>query len=104
MLIDKKGHKGLASRKENVTNHKVSPYSHIHPRYMETSQMSALEEVFISRANCQQRAGRAGRVRPGFCFRLFTQVQHMALKAYGTPELLRVPLEELCLNIMVGLL
>ncbi|KAK3737105.1 hypothetical protein RRG08_016411 [Elysia crispata] len=69
-------------------------------RYMETSQMSALEEVFISRANCQQRAGRAGRVRPGFCFRLFTQVQHMALKAYGTPELLRVPLEELCLNIM----
>lgn len=69
-------------------------------RYMETSQMSALEEVFISRANCQQRAGRAGRVRPGFCFRLFTRSQHAGLKAYGTPELLRVPLEELCLNIM----
>ncbi|GFS24549.1 ATP-dependent RNA helicase DHX29-like, partial [Elysia marginata] len=69
-------------------------------RYMETSQMSALEEVFISRANCAQRAGRAGRVRPGFCFRLFTKAQHAGLKAYGTPELLRVPLEELCLNIM----
>ncbi|RUS82855.1 hypothetical protein EGW08_009377 [Elysia chlorotica] len=69
-------------------------------RYMETSQMSALEEVFISRANCQQRAGRAGRVRTGFCFRLFTEAQHAGLKAYGTPELLRVPLEELCLNIM----
>ena len=69
---------------------------------METSQMSALEEVFISRANCQQRAGRAGRVRPGFCFRLFTLAQHSSFKAYGTPELLRVPLEELCLNIMVG--
>ncbi|GFO08324.1 hypothetical protein PoB_003482900, partial [Plakobranchus ocellatus] len=69
-------------------------------RYMETSQMSALEEVFISRANCQQRAGRAGRVRPGFCFRLYTQVQFRDFKAFGMPELLRVPLEELCLNIM----
>ncbi|CAL1529712.1 unnamed protein product, partial [Lymnaea stagnalis] len=69
-------------------------------RYMETSQMSALEEVFISKANCKQRAGRAGRVREGLCFRLYTQAQYKDFKAYSTPELLRVPLEELCLNIM----
>uniref|UniRef100_A0A0B6YIZ1 Helicase-associated domain-containing protein n=1 Tax=Arion vulgaris TaxID=1028688 RepID=A0A0B6YIZ1_9EUPU len=69
-------------------------------RYMEVSQMSALEEVFISKASCKQRAGRAGRVRDGFCFRLYTQEQFKDLRAYTTPEILRVPLEELCLSIM----
>uniref|UniRef100_A0A2C9JGM8 RNA helicase n=1 Tax=Biomphalaria glabrata TaxID=6526 RepID=A0A2C9JGM8_BIOGL len=69
-------------------------------RYMESSQMSSLEEVFISKANCKQRTGRAGRVIEGYCFRLFTKEQFNELKPYTKPELLRVPLEELCLNIM----
>ncbi|XP_005113474.2 ATP-dependent RNA helicase dhx29 [Aplysia californica] len=69
-------------------------------RYMENSQMSALEEVFISKANSKQRAGRAGRVRAGCCFRLYTQAQHREFRAFTSPELLRVPLEELCLSIM----
>ncbi|CAG5133906.1 unnamed protein product, partial [Candidula unifasciata] len=69
-------------------------------RYLETSRMSVLEEVFISKASCKQRAGRAGRVREGFCFRLFTQGQFREFRAYTTPEMLRVPLEELCLSIM----
>lgn len=41
-------------------------------RYMESSQMSALREVFISKANAKQRQGRAGRVREGFCFRMYS--------------------------------
>ncbi|XP_055863489.1 ATP-dependent RNA helicase dhx29-like isoform X1 [Biomphalaria glabrata] len=69
-------------------------------RYMESSQMSSLEEVFISKANCKQRTGRAGRVKEGYCFRLFTKEQFNEFKPYTKPELLRVPLEELCLNIM----
>ncbi|KAH3725266.1 hypothetical protein DPMN_051100, partial [Dreissena polymorpha] len=69
-------------------------------RYIETSQMSTLEEVLISRANAKQRQGRAGRVREGICFRMFTKRMYDDMKAYTIPELLRVPLEELCLHIM----
>ncbi|XP_076472427.1 LOW QUALITY PROTEIN: ATP-dependent RNA helicase DHX29-like [Babylonia areolata] len=69
-------------------------------RYNETSQMSSLTEVFISKASAKQRQGRAGRVREGFCFRLFTVEKFHKMADYTVPELLRVPLEELCLTIM----
>ena len=68
---------------------------------METSQMSSLQEVFISKASGKQRAGRAGRVQAGYCFRMYTRRKWDALRDYTVPEILRVPLEELCLHIMV---
>uniref|UniRef100_UPI00398F87C7 ATP-dependent RNA helicase DHX29 n=1 Tax=Pristiophorus japonicus TaxID=55135 RepID=UPI00398F87C7 len=69
-------------------------------RYHESSQMSSLVETFISKANALQRQGRAGRVREGFCFRLYTQARYDNFIDYSVPEILRVPLEELCLHIM----
>ncbi|XP_078405835.1 ATP-dependent RNA helicase DHX29 [Cetorhinus maximus] len=69
-------------------------------RYHESSQMSSLVETFISKANALQRQGRAGRVREGFCFRLYTQERYDSFIDYSVPEILRVPLEELCLHIM----
>ncbi|XP_066567712.1 ATP-dependent RNA helicase DHX29 isoform X2 [Amia ocellicauda] len=69
-------------------------------RYHESSQMSSLVETFISKASALQRQGRAGRVREGFCFRLFTQERFGSFMDYSIPEILRVPLEELCLHIM----
>ena len=71
-------------------------------RYSETSQMSSLTEVFISKANAKQRLGRAGRVQEGFCFRLFTADKLRKMADFTVPEILRVPLEELCLTIMVS--
>uniref|UniRef100_A0A8C3JHZ4 ATP-dependent RNA helicase DHX29 n=1 Tax=Calidris pygmaea TaxID=425635 RepID=A0A8C3JHZ4_9CHAR len=70
-------------------------------RYHESSQMSSLEETFVSKASALQRQGRAGRVRDGFCFRMYTRDRFESFMEYSVPEILRVPLEELCLHIMV---
>ncbi|XP_003470310.2 ATP-dependent RNA helicase DHX29 isoform X2 [Cavia porcellus] len=69
-------------------------------KYHESSQMSSLVETFISKASALQRQGRAGRVRDGFCFRLYTRERFESFMNYSVPEILRVPLEELCLHIM----
>ena len=41
------------------------------------------------------------RVQPGYCFHLFTKYHADALEDYQLPEMLRTPLEELCLQIKV---
>ncbi|NXM81937.1 DHX29 helicase, partial [Oenanthe oenanthe] len=69
-------------------------------RYHESSQMNSLEETFVSKASALQRQGRAGRVRDGFCFRMYTRDRFESFMEYSVPEILRVPLEELCLHIM----
>ncbi|XP_054469162.1 ATP-dependent RNA helicase DHX29 [Anoplopoma fimbria] len=69
-------------------------------KYHESSQMSSLVETFVSKASALQRQGRAGRVRHGFCFRLYPKFRFNAFMDYSIPEILRVPLEELCLHIM----
>jgi ATP-dependent RNA helicase DHX57 len=50
-------------------------------------------------ASCKQRRGRAGRTRPGQCFKLYTRDAEGTMQAQQTPELLRTPLEQLCLQI-----
>nr|XP_019598685.1 PREDICTED: ATP-dependent RNA helicase DHX29 [Rhinolophus sinicus] len=69
-------------------------------KYHESSQMSSLVEMFVSKASALQRQGRAGRVRDGFCFRMYTRERFEGFMDYSVPEILRVPLEELCLHIM----
>jgi len=60
---------------------------------------SSLTSVWVSKASSRQRAGRAGRVRPGIAYHLFSSKRHTAMAEFAVPELLRVPLEELCLQI-----
>ncbi|XP_068562850.1 ATP-dependent RNA helicase DHX29 [Cebidichthys violaceus] len=69
-------------------------------KYHESSQMSSLVETFVSKASAFQRQGRAGRVQNGFCFRLYPKFRFNSFMDYSIPEILRVPLEELCLHIM----
>lgn len=51
-------------------------------------------------ASGSQRAGRAGRVRPGKCWRLYPQPFHeINMPTHTLAEMLRTPLEELVLQV-----
>jgi ATP-dependent helicase HrpB len=53
----------------------------------------------ISRASADQRAGRAGRVAPGLCVRLWTERAHSRRPARDLPEVLRLDLSETVLTL-----
>ena len=61
--------------------------------------ISRLETVVASRASAAQRAGRAGRVRPGVAYRLWTEAEHMARPAYTEPEILTAELSGFVLSL-----
>ena len=54
--------------------------------------MPTLLEAWVSKASAQQRRGRAGRVRPGVCWRLYSRATHAGFAAFALPEIQRVPL------------
>ncbi|XP_078430848.1 DEA(D/H)-box RNA helicase family protein isoform X2 [Wolffia australiana] len=54
---------------------------------------------WISRASARQRRGRAGRVQPGECYHLYPRCVYEGFAEYQLPELLRTPLNSLCLQI-----
>ncbi|KAL1803374.1 hypothetical protein ACET3Z_032021 [Daucus carota] len=54
---------------------------------------------WISKASAQQRRGRAGRVQPGECYHLYPRCVFDAFADYQLPEILRTPLQSLCLQI-----
>uniref|UniRef100_A0A1J3CC48 RNA helicase n=1 Tax=Noccaea caerulescens TaxID=107243 RepID=A0A1J3CC48_NOCCA len=78
---------------------------HKENRYNPHKKLSSMVEDWISKANVRQRAGRAGRVKPGICFSLYTRHRFEKLmRPYQVPEMLRMPLVELCLQIkLLGL-
>lgn len=63
--------------------------------------IESLQVVPISRASAEQRAGRAGRVGPGTCCRLYTKYSYMnELEASQTPDILRTNLTQTVLLMM----
>lgn len=66
-----------------------------------TTGMESLVVVPCSRASADQRAGRAGRVGPGKCYRLYTKWSFLnELPVNATPEILRVNLSTIVLLLL----
>ncbi|RLM92052.1 putative ATP-dependent RNA helicase DHX35 [Panicum miliaceum] len=58
--------------------------------YNPISDIESLVVAPISKASARQRAGRAGRVRPGKCFRLYTEEYYLnEMQSEGIPEMQR---------------
>mgnify|MGYP002624102503 CR=1 FL=1 len=62
-------------------------------KFDENQNTSILELKWCSKASCQQRKGRTGRVARGYYFQLITKELFEKLKDHQEPEILRTPLE-----------
>ncbi len=69
------------------------------PRFDTRTGMSRLTTVTTSRASADQRAGRAGRLEPGVCYRLWSKVEHGTRQAHRSPEIDEVDLSGLALEL-----
>ena len=61
----------------------------------------SLQVDWVSRANVVQRAGRAGRVRPGQVFKLYSKAREEMLAAHLPAEMLRCRLDSVVLRVLV---
>ncbi|XP_030071962.1 ATP-dependent DNA/RNA helicase DHX36 [Microcaecilia unicolor] len=69
--------------------------------YDTQNNISTMSAEWVSHANAKQRKGRAGRVQPGYCYHLYNGLRNSLLDDYQLPEIVRTPLEELCLQIKI---
>ena len=69
------------------------------PRFEPASGMTRLETVRVSQASAEQRRGRAGRVAPGVCYRLWSEAEHRSLPQYPSPEIREADLAPLALEL-----
>lgn len=69
------------------------------PRFVPRTGFTTLETVPVARAAADQRRGRAGRLAPGTCYRLWTEAEHHNLPAHRPPEIHTADLSGLTLEL-----
>jgi len=69
------------------------------PRFHPGSGLSRLVTVRVSKAAADQRAGRAGRLGPGHCLRLWTREEQHSLLPFHPPEIVDTDLAQLALEL-----
>lgn len=55
---------------------------------------------WISQSCAKQRAGRAGRLCAGECYRLYTREHHNHMATHDVPEILRMPLQVILTDLL----
>ena len=68
-------------------------------RFDPSTGMSRLTTLPVSLAEAEQRRGRAGRLGPGICYRLYTEAAERQLLAAAAPEILETDLATLALDL-----
>lgn len=70
------------------------------PEFDAGTGITRLRTQACSQATADQRAGRAGRLGPGICFRLWSEAEHRARPAFDEPELHSVDLSSMALALL----
>jgi ATP-dependent helicase HrpB len=68
-------------------------------RYDPSSGMNKLVTASVSRASAEQRKGRAGRLAPGVCYRLYTRHDFLGMAPFTQPEILVSELSQPALEL-----
>jgi len=69
------------------------------PQFEPKTGMTRLVTIKVSQASAEQRRGRAGRLEPGVCYRLWTEPEHRLLLPATRPEILDADLAPLVLEL-----
>jgi ATP-dependent helicase HrpB len=69
------------------------------PRFDPGRGMTQLATVRVSKASAEQRRGRAGRLEPGVCYRLWTEPEDRGLVPFDAPEIQQADLAPLALDL-----
>ncbi|MDB4877738.1 MAG: ATP-dependent helicase HrpB [Gemmatimonadetes bacterium] len=72
------------------------------PRFSPRTGMTRLETMRVSRASADQRRGRAGRLGPGVCYRLWPEHENLHLLANTPPEITSADLAPLALDLVAA--
>lgn len=83
---------------EGITTVVDSGYSRV-PRFDARSGLTRLETVRVTKDAADQRAGRAARLGPGVCYRLWSEATHHTLQLSRQPEILEADLASFVLEL-----
>ncbi|KAK8716454.1 hypothetical protein V6N13_043762 [Hibiscus sabdariffa] len=81
--------KYIASDSGRMKEKSYDPYNNV----------STLQSSWVSKASAKQRQGRAGRCQPGICYHLYSKLRAASMLDFQVPEIKRMPIEELCLQV-----
>ncbi|HKY73125.1 MAG TPA: ATP-dependent helicase HrpB [Nitrospira sp.] len=69
------------------------------PKFDSRSGLTRLETISVTQDSADQRRGRAGRLEPGICYRLWTEQEHQRLAVCRPPEILEADLAPLLVDL-----